>query len=656
MYSQIRNISIACIILIAFGGLFQKATAATEEEMRAAMQGMLDAFNAHDVAQMSSYWTEDIVYDFVAQPPPMNGKDQATAFLEGLFEGLPDFHGTQTRILVSGNIMVTEAAVTGTHLGELLGIPATGHSLQSRLLQIWEFEGDKVKWFAEYLDMASSLIQLGVMPAPEPPELVPSFTLPDAERTGLTSLEAAVELDALWDAHDLSGCAKGIHPDAEILMIPLGVPIDREGFIALSELEFLGFSDLRWQPVRSIDMGDGWVVTEIVSTGTHDGPYFGIPATGRSIMVRAGVLRRFDADGLLTNLHCYYDNMTILQQLTDPLPVPEDLVVDQITSPSLEGNLLGDPAIRNMVIYLPPGYETSDKDYPVVYLMPGLGATERWWACGEFSPAFSLMGIAVQNVPEEGFAGMIDGLIADGKMRPMIIVMPDISTAYGGSFCVNSALNGNHEDYIVNDIIPYIDANYRTLPSRDSRGIAGHCMGGYAAMYLSMRHPDVFGAVASHSGTLLTAGLLPEMQLIIAAENPEGLTLTGPDPAKPWTSTLYLFSAAFSPNLDNPPFYVDIPFDENVQLREEVAQRWAAFDLLQIFPDHISALASLRGIYLDAGDKDELGEQLIAQAFSEALSAAAIEHQIEIFDGAHMDKLYTQLAVSLNYLSDALGD
>jgi len=67
-------------------------------------------------------------------------------------------------------------------------------------------------------------------------------------------------------------------------------------------------------------------------------------------------------------------------------------------------------------------------------------------------------------------------------------------------------------------------------------------------------------------------------------------------------------------------------------------------------------LVSLRGIYLDAGDKDELGEQLIAQAFSEALSAAAIEHQIEIFDGAHMDKLYTQLAVSLNYLSDALGD
>jgi S-formylglutathione hydrolase FrmB len=179
-------------------------------------------------------------------------------------------------------------------------------------------------------------------------------------------------------------------------------------------------------------------------------------------------------------------------------------------------------------------------------------------------------------------------------------------------------------------------------------------MGGYAAMYLTMRHPDVFGAVASHSGTLLTAGLLPDMQLIIAAENPDGLTLTGPDPAKPWMSTLYLFSAAFSPNLDNPPFYMDIPFDENAQLREDIAQKWAAYDLLQIFPDHVSALAGLRGIYLDAGDKDELGEQLIAQAFSGALSAVGIEHQLEIFDGAHMDKLYTQLAESLSYLSDVL--
>jgi steroid delta-isomerase-like uncharacterized protein len=311
------------IILIALGGVLQ-ATAATEEEMRAAMQGMVDALNAHDVAQINLYLTDDIVYDFVTQPPPLEGKEEVAAFFVGLFQGVPDFHSTQTRILVSGNIMVTEAIVTGTHLGELFGIPATGNSVQGVVLHIWEFEGDKVKRVTEYTDMASLMIQLGVMPAPEPlEELVPSFTLPDAEPTGLSPVETAAEADARWDAHDLSGVAKIIHPDAEMLYIPLGVPIDREEFIALSELEFLAFPDARWKPVRSIDMGDGWVVTEIVSTGTHDGPYMGIPATGRSIMWRFGALRRFDADGLFTNLHLYYDNLTLLAQL-GLIPPPAD--------------------------------------------------------------------------------------------------------------------------------------------------------------------------------------------------------------------------------------------------------------------------------------------------------------------------------------------
>jgi len=326
MYSQIKNISIACIVLIALSGLFQNATAASEEEMRAAMEGFVEALNAHDVTQMSSYWTDDIVYDFVAQPPALNGKQEVAAFFEGLFQGIPDFHGVQTRILVSGNIMVTEAVATGTHLGELLSIPATGKGLQIFALHIWEFEDNKVKRATEYLDVASTLIQIGLMPAPEldPALLVPSFLLPDPEPTGLNPLEAAAELDALWDAHDLSGCAKGMHPEAEILMIPFGIPIDRQGFIAISELEFLGFSDLRWEPVRSIDMGDGWVVTEIMTTGTNDGPYLGIPATRRSITLRGGVLRRFDTDGLLTNLYLYYDNLSLLAQFgVFPPPDPE---------------------------------------------------------------------------------------------------------------------------------------------------------------------------------------------------------------------------------------------------------------------------------------------------------------------------------------------
>jgi S-formylglutathione hydrolase FrmB len=331
------------------------------------------------------------------------------------------------------------------------------------------------------------------------------------------------------------------------------------------------------------------------------------------------------------------------------------LVTDTITSPALEGNLLGDPAARNMTIYLPPGYDTSDRRYPVLYLMPGLGANDRWWAYGEYSEFFTLAGVALPtDFPEAGFADMIDDLIAAGQVQPMIIVMPDISTMYGGSFCVNSELNGNYEDYIIQDIIPYIDANYRTLPDRDSRGIAGHCMGGYCAMYLTMRHPDVFGAAASHSGMISIVATVPASLELIAAENPDGLTPTGPDPTKTWTTSLYTLSAAWSPNPNNPPFFVDLPVDENLQVREDVLQRWAAHDPAQMIPAHISDLASLRGIYMDGGDKDELGLGLVAQMVSQALSAAGIENQFEMFDGMHMDKMYTRLAVSLRYLSDAL--
>jgi steroid delta-isomerase-like uncharacterized protein len=326
MFSQIKTILVACIIVIALSGVFQVATAATEEEMRTAMQGFVEALNAHDVAEMSSYWTDDVVYDFVPQPPPLNGKQEVEAFFEALFQGIPDFHGVQTRILVSDNIMVTEAAVTGTHSGELSGIPATGSSLQLLALHIWEFEGDKIKRATEYVDTASTLMQMGLMPAPDldPALLVPSFAVPDAEPNGLTPLEAFQELLARWNAQDLPGFAKMIHPDAEIFDTGLGIPVNRDAYVAAQEMNFQGFSDMRGDIVRVIDMGDGWILREVLFTGTNDGPFMGMPATRRACTLRAAGLLRFDADGLVTNFSLYYDNLTMLAQLgLFPPPDPE---------------------------------------------------------------------------------------------------------------------------------------------------------------------------------------------------------------------------------------------------------------------------------------------------------------------------------------------
>jgi steroid delta-isomerase-like uncharacterized protein len=386
------------------------------------MEGLIDGLNTHDTAQMSSYFTDDIVYDFVAQPPALNGKEQLAAFFEGLFQGIPDFHSTQTRVLVSGDIMVTEAIAGGTHLGELSGIPATGNSLELAPLHIWEFEGDKVKRATEYLDVASMLMQMGVMPAPEldPAFLVPSFPLPDPEPTGLGPIDAALELDALYDAHDTVNYAKKIHPDAEIILVPLGIPLNRDSFIAVLELYFTGFPDLTQDISNSMDLGDGWVVFEGSWKGMNDGPYFGMPATRRFSEVRGAWIARFDADGLMTNLNVYFDNITILANLgLFPPPDPsankavverwlelyntQDLAIaDEVFAPDLIPHWPHFPHITDLDSYkaeiantssLIPDFHATLEDI----IAEGDKVVARFTATGTASGEF--MGITVDGVP-----------------------------------------------------------------------------------------------------------------------------------------------------------------------------------------------------------------------------------------------------------------
>jgi len=337
-----------------------------------------------------------------------------------------------------------------------------------------------------------------------------------------------------------------------------------------------------------------------------------------------------------------------------PIYAQGSLVRDSIYGSSLENNLLGDPVTRYMQIYLPSGYDTTERNYPVVYLFHTGGGSERFYPYNEFSALLESFGIFTppQDFPDCGFATMIDSLILTGQIEPLIIVMPNINTAYGGSFCVNSSLNGNYEDYVINDIVPYIDANYRTLVNRNSRAIAGHCMGGHGALYLAMKHPDIFGAVAGHSSELCLDALVRACQPYIILENPSGIS--GPDPSKPFTSFLYLFSAAFSPNLENPPYFVDLPVDDTCAIREDVLLRWADYDPIQMLGNHLSDLQNLRGIYFDVGDKDEVMSYYFMILFVDSLTSLGISNSFELFDGMHFDKLYTRLKSSLSYLSGVL--
>jgi len=314
-----NKLTIICAVLVFVPlAVCTQAIAQAPSDLIAIADDVDKALNAHDLDLWLSYLTDDAVFDYVPLPTPLTGKEEIRAFFEEVFEGFPDFSTTEGRVLAASNIVVVEHNMIGTLLGEWQGIPPTGNTGQTPHIDIYDFEGDKIKRMTTYVDVAGLMVQLGVMPAPEPLELVPSFTLPDAEPTGLTPLEAFQELLARWNAQDLPGFAKMVHPDAEIFDTGLGVPVNRDAYVAAQEMNFQGFSDMRGEIVRVIDMGDGWISREVVFTGTHDGPFMGIPATGRTFTMRGAGLLRFDADGLVTNFSLYYDMLGMMQKLTAP--------------------------------------------------------------------------------------------------------------------------------------------------------------------------------------------------------------------------------------------------------------------------------------------------------------------------------------------------
>jgi len=280
------------------------------------------ALYSQDIDEWLTYLADDAVYDYVPAPAPMTTKDDIRVFFQDLFQGFPDFHVVSERLLISGNIVVTEHTTLGTHLGEWMGVPPTGkEGPPDYHLDIWEFEGSKVKKVTTYYDALTAMVNMGVIPASEPPSLVPSFAVPDPVTTGLSPLAAARELVDRFNSHDLSLFMEMVHEDAVIFFGPVGVPIDRTAYAALNEIYLLGFSDLTGEYTRLVDMGEGWVLGETLWQSTHDGPYLGVPASGLPSITRSGSLMRFDAEGLMTDFRFYFDNLSVLVQM-GALPAP----------------------------------------------------------------------------------------------------------------------------------------------------------------------------------------------------------------------------------------------------------------------------------------------------------------------------------------------
>lgn len=286
----------------------------------------------------------------------------------------------------------------------------------------------------------------------------------------------------------------------------------------------------------------------------------------------------------------------------------------KVHSVAIEGNLEGESADRDVFVVLPPSYEANPKRrYPVVYALHGYSIGAEQWM-GEI------------HAPQT-----IESAFAKGA-REMIIVLPDSKTVHNGSMYSSSRTTGDFETFVAKDLVAYIDKHYRTLAARESRGLAGHSMGGYGASRIGMRHADVFGALYMMSPCCLSPRDAGPPGGDSAAALAQVKTL---DEAKklPWGLRAQLATAAaWSPNPDKPPLFLDLPVENGVT-RPDVLAKWAANAPLAFVDQYISALSRYKAIAIDVGDRDGLKND--AAKLHAVLERYGLRSTFEVYPGDH---------------------
>jgi S-formylglutathione hydrolase len=325
-------------------------------------------------------------------------------------------------------------------------------------------------------------------------------------------------------------------------------------------------------------------------------------------------------------------------------PVPHGLAQEiTVHGQSLEGNLDSDSPNRKVSVYLPPSYSRDLKRrYPVVYMLHGFAENNEKWFGSEQKWI---------NLPE-----MLDRSIANGTVHEFIVVVPDAYTKYQGSFYSNSIVTGNWEDFITTDLVRYIDAHYRTLATRESRGLAGQAMGGYGTIRIGMKHPDVFGSIYAMSPCCLMWGAdfqpTGPIALKIGGIHTEGAL----DQADLAVHAHFAEAAAWSPNPANPPFYVDFPADAGETPHPDIIAKWSANLPLAIIDQYRKSLQRLNAIAFDVGNQDDFAHiPLGAQLLDKDLNDYNIPHTFEIYSGTHTSGIPERLETKvLPFFSKAL--
>jgi enterochelin esterase-like enzyme len=332
----------------------------------------------------------------------------------------------------------------------------------------------------------------------------------------------------------------------------------------------------------------------------------------------------------------------------------ERIVYLEHESQVLKQNPLGDPYRRSLPVYLPPQYESIPASrYPVIWVLaPFMSSGERYFNFDAWDA----------NIIQR-----MERLVGEGKAAPAILAFPDCFTSYGGSQYLNSSALGQYEDYVVKELVPFLDASLRTLPSAERRGVMGYSSGGYGALLFAFKHRELFGAVASHSGDMFfeycyrpdfpsairefsraggLAGFLRELKSLTHLR----------DKGDDWFRALntVAMSAAYSPNPAEPNGF-DLPFDTYTgAVVDEVWACWKALDPVSMVHDFIDVLASMRAVYFDCGLNDEYNLFLGARMLHRILSEHRVAHVYEEHEGGHR-RINWRYEVSLPILTHALS-
>lgn len=312
-------------------------------------------------------------------------------------------------------------------------------------------------------------------------------------------------------------------------------------------------------------------------------------------------------------------------------PIHGKVVSEKLASKILHDNLVGLDENRQVMIYLPPGYERSGRSYPVVYYFHSIS-----------SHASSIM-------DETPVVQRLEKAFTTGVSKDFIFVVADYSTSGVGSLYENSPVSGRWLDFTAQELVPFIDQKFRTLRRADSRAAIGDFVGGRAALKLAMTHADLFGVIYAMHPVATGMGYLPWTELgidwksIMAARTKDDVGALKLDLR---AQIFIAVSQAFLPNPSRPPLYCDFIMDiQNGQMKvnpENMARAKKGFMLEGNVVESVGNLKKLKALAFDWASYDGNYDHILAaRALSRDLTDAGIDHEAEEYRGTPWNKVWT---------------